>query len=377
MPAAMKRLYGKASRCRIQTSTKLIQLSEFKSLQLPVIGGKECHGVTRTPQHEETFKVGQKISVKALHTPCHTKDSICWLMEDGDQRVVFTGDTLFIGGSAADMHAALNTTLAALPDDTKVYPGHEYTKQNVRFLTTVLDTEPVQALQAFADNNRQTQGKFTIGDEKASVPPPPLSPPDSARGMILTAITMNSAEQETNGAAGAPLSTKSKVLENSAAMAQVNVRQCLIYDTPEPNAKLIGVEYMISGKLFKTLDAAERKLWHSHVFEVKSGMLFMPGPEGMPTSIWEEAEIKEMEEIVGLYGKTYHFWQVDRGDKLPLGEPQLMGSLTHEDQGGEALKAMWKARDEKFRISTEQKKAKRQYIEEPEVHDDADQTWKK
>ncbi|KAL8970283.1 MAG: hypothetical protein Q9183_001599 [Haloplaca sp. 2 TL-2023] len=147
--------------------------SQFKDLNLPVIGGKDCEGVTRTPQHEETFKIGQKVSVKALHTPCHTQDSICWLMEDGDEKVVFTGDTLFIGGcgrffegTPAEMHTALNKTLAALPDHTKVYPGHEYTKQNVKFLTTVLQTEPVKRLQAFAENNQQTQGKFTIGDEK-------------------------------------------------------------------------------------------------------------------------------------------------------------------------------------------------------------------
>ncbi|KAL9119957.1 MAG: hypothetical protein Q9187_003486 [Circinaria calcarea] len=147
------------------------QLSQFKGLS--VIGGKDCEAVTRTPKHEETFKIGQDISVKALHTPCHTQDSICWLMEDGDDRVVFTGDTLFIGGcgrffegTAAEMHTALNKTLAALPDDTKVYPGHEYTKQNVKFLTTVLQTEPVKKLESFAENNKQTQGKFTIGDEK-------------------------------------------------------------------------------------------------------------------------------------------------------------------------------------------------------------------
>ncbi|KAL8690110.1 MAG: hypothetical protein Q9218_004378 [Villophora microphyllina] len=164
-------------------------LSQFQDLKLPVIGGKDCEAVTKTPKHEESFKIGQKISVKALHTPCHTQDSICWLMEDGDEKVVFTGDTLFVGGmfaltaseepslieqgcgrffegTPAEMHTALNKTLAALPDDTKVYPGHEYTKQNVKFLTTVLQTEPVKKLQAFAENNQQTQGKFTIGDEK-------------------------------------------------------------------------------------------------------------------------------------------------------------------------------------------------------------------
>ncbi len=47
-------------------------------------------------------------------------------------------------------------------------PGHEYTKQNVKFLVTVLDTEPVKKLQSFVKNNEQTQGKFTIGDEKVS-----------------------------------------------------------------------------------------------------------------------------------------------------------------------------------------------------------------
>ena len=43
---------------------------------------------------------------------------------------------------------------------------------------------------------------------------------------------------------------------------------------------------------------------------------------------WDQLEIQAMEEVVGLYGKLYQFWQVDRGDDLPLGEPKLMGSMT-------------------------------------------------
>lgn len=60
--------------------------------------------MTMTPKHGETFKIGERITVKALHTPCHTQDSICYFMEDGDQRVVFTGDTLFIGGGSLFVH---------------------------------------------------------------------------------------------------------------------------------------------------------------------------------------------------------------------------------------------------------------------------------
>lgn len=45
-------------------------------------------------------------------------------------------------------------------------PGHEYTKANVKFAASVLQSEPVMKLQNFAENNRVTTGKFTIGDEK-------------------------------------------------------------------------------------------------------------------------------------------------------------------------------------------------------------------
>ena len=71
--------------------------SEFKGK--PIIGGKDCEGVTRTPKNGEGFKIGD-IAVKALYTPCHTQDSICWFMEDSTGRVIFTGDTLFHGGES-------------------------------------------------------------------------------------------------------------------------------------------------------------------------------------------------------------------------------------------------------------------------------------
>ncbi|KAI7769011.1 hypothetical protein LZL87_000558 [Fusarium oxysporum] len=137
-----------------------------------IIGGKDCEGVTKTPGHGETFKLGD-ITFKGVHTPCHTQDSICFFVEDGKDKAVFTGDTLFIGGcgrffegNAEEMHEALNKRLAALPDDTVVYPGHEYTKANVKFAASVSQRDAVQKLHSFAENNKVTTGKFTIGDEK-------------------------------------------------------------------------------------------------------------------------------------------------------------------------------------------------------------------
>ncbi|KAK4983202.1 Cytoplasmic glyoxalase II [Elasticomyces elasticus] len=145
----------------------------LKHYKLPIIGGKDCAHRTETPSHNSTFTVGDSIKVTALHTPCHTQDSICYLFEDGNDKAVFTGDTLFIGGcgrffegTAEEMHKALNETLAALPEDTKVYPGHEYTKGNVKFGIKVMQSEPIKKLQSFAEKHKETQGKFTIGDEK-------------------------------------------------------------------------------------------------------------------------------------------------------------------------------------------------------------------
>ncbi|KAF2202791.1 DUF1264-domain-containing protein [Delitschia confertaspora ATCC 74209] len=154
------------------------------------------------------------------------------------------------------------------------------------------------------------------------------------------------------------------------------VRQCLLYDSPNPGARLIGIEYMISARLFETLDPEEQKLWHTHVFEVKSGMLIMPKPSAIPDSAWEVAENKEMEQVATLYGKVFHTWQVDRGDKLPLGEAKLMTSFTKEGQFPNFEKTM-DDRDERFGADWRRKREVRSYIDEPKLNPNADITWNK
>jgi hypothetical protein len=158
-----------------------------------------------------------------------------------------------------------------------------------------------------------------------------------------------------------------RLLAKSTSHCRTDVRQCLLYDSHEANARLIGIEYMITPKLYQTLDSEEKKLWHSHVFEVKSGMLIMPVPRGVPQSIWEVAETKEMGKVIELYGKVYHLWQTDKGDKLPLGTPQLMTSYTSADQFD--FKRMVSERDERFGSDYTKKKELRKDIPEPNISD--------
>lgn len=163
--------------------------------------------------------------------------------------------------------------------------------------------------------------------------------------------------------------------QSSLLVSSASVSYLVIPRLP-PHILTIPAEYMVTPKLYNTLDAEEQQLWHTHVFEVKSGMLIMPKPSAVPEAAWEVAENKEMEEVIHLYGKIYHLWQTDRGDKLPLGEPQLMTSYTAADQMPDFEKRL-KDRDERFGTSSERKKKVREYIEEPKVHENADATWAK
>ncbi|XP_076957073.1 oil body-associated protein 2A-like [Bidens hawaiensis] len=130
--------------------------------------------------------------------------------------------------------------------------------------------------------------------------------------------------------------------------------QSAVYDSNEPSANLIGVEYIVSDKIFDTLPPEEQKLWHSHDHEVTSGMWVCPG-------VPERIQRTEFENIAHTYGKFWCTWQVDRGDRLPLGAPALMMSPQIANMG--VIKPeLVHVRDNKFKISTEELKKSRANI---------------
>jgi hypothetical protein len=142
--------------------------------------------------------------------------------------------------------------------------------------------------------------------------------------------------------------------------------QCVIFDGNGGEAKLMGVEYIVSGRLFATLPPDEKRLWHSHVHEVRSGQLIAPG-------VPEVAEHELMEKLAGTYGKTWHTWHTDRDLELPLGTPVLMMGFTRDGQTDEQ---MVKERDERFGVSSAANREARADIEYPPIDPDAD-AWQK
>jgi hypothetical protein len=125
--------------------------------------------------------------------------------------------------------------------------------------------------------------------------------------------------------------------------------QCVIYDSNTTNARLIGVEYIVSERIFKSLPDDEKSLWHSHRHETTSGELAMPG-------IPEPVEHAAIATLVSTYGKTWHTWQIDRDAKLPTGIPQLMMGFTAD---GQLRSEMIARRDKGLEISTGDKRKAR------------------
>nr|GMD08303.1 oil body-associated protein 2C [Ipomoea batatas] len=144
--------------------------------------------------------------------------------------------------------------------------------------------------------------------------------------------------------------------------------QCAVYDSDESHGRLIGVEYIISDKLYEGLPEDEQKLWHSHAYEIKSGLWVNPRiPEMLGRS--------ELENLAKTYGKFWCTWQTDRGDKLPIGLPSLMMSPQAVNPGIVKPELVEK-RDNKYNISTNSLKESRVEIAEPEWINPQADYWK-
>ena len=114
------------------------------------------------------------------------------------------------------------------------------------------------------------------------------------------------------------------------------VFQCVLYDSDRGNAKLIGVEYVVSEDIYQTLPAEEKKYWHPHEYEIRAGLLTTPGLQA-------DCEKKLLKGLLKSWGKVWHTWPDPRTD-LPMGAPVLMWSATEKAQ---VRKDLVRARDER------------------------------
>ena len=108
--------------------------------------GNRIPGVDRGLGAGDVVRVGKTVELECLDTPGHTMAHIC-LLSKTDTPALFSGDTLFNagagnchnGGHPDELYQTFVDQLARLPLSTRLYPGHEYLANNLRF---TLDREP-------------------------------------------------------------------------------------------------------------------------------------------------------------------------------------------------------------------------------------------
>jgi hydroxyacylglutathione hydrolase len=148
---------------------------EFAGLK--VYGHKRDHDrtpcITNLVDEDDTMQIGG-LTGRFLFIPCHTSGHVA--LHFPNEKAVFTGDTLFIAGcgrlfegTATDMHNNM-VKLMSLPDDTRVYCGHEYTVKNLQFaLTLEPNNAKVRAKLQWAQEMRAKKAPTipsTVAEEK-------------------------------------------------------------------------------------------------------------------------------------------------------------------------------------------------------------------
>lgn len=146
---------------------------------VPVFGpaGEPIPGLTSALREGDRIMVpGVDLELSVLDIPGHTRGHIAFV----GGGMLFCGDTLFscgcgrlFEGTPAQMHASL-AKLASLPDDTRVYCGHEYTLSNIRFAKAADSANPALAAREASARAALERGEpslpSTIGVEKAANP---------------------------------------------------------------------------------------------------------------------------------------------------------------------------------------------------------------
>jgi hypothetical protein len=100
-----------------------------------------------------------------------------------------------------------------------------------------------------------------------------------------------------------------------------DLNQCILYDGTGPDAKLIGVEYLVSDAVHQKMPADEKAFWHDHKYEVDGGYIKSLTQTG-------DEEKQTLAKVRTLWGKVYHTWA--SGSDYPRGPARLFWSVTGE-----------------------------------------------
>ena len=96
--------------------------------------------------------LGNNIKLEAIYTPGHTDTHFSYVLKNNSENFLFTGDALLINscgrtdfqsGSPKDLYNTIKNLFYTMPDDTKIFPAHDYNKNN---FSTIYEQKKYNAL---------------------------------------------------------------------------------------------------------------------------------------------------------------------------------------------------------------------------------------
>lgn len=111
-------------------------------------GKDKIPALSRLLINDEIIELTKDCKMHVLDTPGHSQAHLCFIILKHDKpKFIFTGDILFNagvgnchnGGDVLDLYETIKNKISTLPEDTIIYPGHDYLKNNLEF---TLDREP-------------------------------------------------------------------------------------------------------------------------------------------------------------------------------------------------------------------------------------------
>jgi hydroxyacylglutathione hydrolase len=129
---------------------------------------ERIEGIDRGLRAGDAIRVGKTVELECLDTPGHTMSHIC-VLAHAEPQALFCGDTLFNagagnchnGGHPSELYNTFAGQLFGLPEETLVYPGHDYIARNLAF---TLDREPdnMKAKELLPQMERQDPNRALV-----------------------------------------------------------------------------------------------------------------------------------------------------------------------------------------------------------------------
>ena len=106
-----------------------------------------------------------------------------------------------------------------------------------------------------------------------------------------------------------------KIAHHYCKQVKSGMTECQLYDSDDKDAKLAGVEVVVSTDTWKGFNKAEQKYWHYHKEEIPKVNAKLP-------DLSEEEAAKVVETLTETYGKIYLLWDPAKTDQ-PVGQPSI------------------------------------------------------